>query len=53
MALRRCNGTVFNGPDKRFGRCSKCGNLDYELYEGDRCREMVEDKPKKRRRRAG
>jgi hypothetical protein len=30
-----CNGTFFNGPEKRFARCAFCGAIDYERYEGD------------------
>jgi hypothetical protein len=37
----RCNGKIQNGPEKRFGRCTKCGAIDYELYEGDRCRAFI------------
>jgi hypothetical protein len=37
----RCNGKMRNGPDKRYARCVKCGAIDYELYEGDKCRMFV------------
>lgn len=32
-----CNGTLRNGPGKRFVRCDRCGAIDYERNEGDRC----------------
>lgn len=35
---RRCDGTMENGPEKRYVRCRRCGVIDYELYEGDHCR---------------
>jgi hypothetical protein len=35
---RSCHGRMENGPDKAFARCGLCGCIDYELYEGDRCR---------------
>lgn len=38
----RCNGTMRNGPGKRYSRCSKCGSIDWELYEGDQCRAFIE-----------
>jgi hypothetical protein len=34
---RPCPGTYRNGPNKDFARCSYCGRVDYEKYEGDRC----------------
>jgi len=37
-----CNGTLYNGPGKRFVRCSKCGTVDWESNEGDACREPRE-----------
>ncbi len=36
-----CPGIVRNGPDKAYSRCPICGKVDYELYEGDRCRNMI------------
>jgi len=36
-----CGGRMSNGPSKRYGRCLICGAIDYEAYEGDRCRRMV------------
>ncbi len=36
-----CGGTMRNGPGKAYGRCTVCGAVDYEAYEGDRCRRMV------------
>jgi hypothetical protein len=35
---RPCNGVMYNGPNKRYARCSRCGRIDYEQNEGDRCR---------------
>lgn len=42
-SMRRvpCGGKLYNGPDKRFGRCALCHRIDYEGYEGDRCRQTV------------
>lgn len=37
----RCDGRMRNGPEKRYARCIKCGAIDYELNEGDRCRAFV------------
>jgi hypothetical protein len=31
----RCGGTFRNGPEKKYGRCDRCGRIDYEKYEGD------------------
>jgi hypothetical protein len=36
-----CGGTLYNGPGKRFTRCSVCGTIDWEANEGDRCRERL------------
>ena len=32
-----CGGTFYNGPEKRYVRCSRCEHVDYEKNEGDRC----------------
>ena len=37
----RCGGKYVNGPDKAYSRCSRCGSLEYEKYEGDRCTHIV------------
>lgn len=37
MEVKQCSGKMVNGPGKEFARCSKCGRVDYEAYEGDRC----------------
>lgn len=37
----RCGGKYENGPDKAYGRCSRCASVDYEKYEGDRCTLIV------------
>lgn len=38
MTKLPCNGKMRNGPEKRYARCTKCGAIDYELNEGDPCR---------------
>lgn len=48
-ANRACNGTYRNGPGKRYARCWKCGHVDWEANEGDRCRRLI---PEVVRRRA-
>lgn len=39
LAERRqiCGGTYRSGPDKAYGYCDRCGRIDYEKYEGDKC----------------
>jgi hypothetical protein len=39
---RRCNGKMRNGPDKRYTRCTRCGQVDWEANEGDLCTREVE-----------
>ncbi|MDD3983984.1 MAG: hypothetical protein PHU54_08595 [Candidatus Omnitrophica bacterium] len=41
--LVRCAGRMRNGPGKRFARCDKCGQIDWELNEGDPCRGFVRE----------
>ena len=36
MTRAECGGTFRDGPEKRYGRCARCGEIDYEKYEGDR-----------------
>lgn len=38
----RCGGKFFNGPGKRYVRCARCGSIDYEANEGDRCLKIIE-----------
>jgi len=38
---RYCGGAMGNGPGKDFVRCNRCGNIDYEKYEGDRCGRII------------
>lgn len=38
---RYCTGTMIDGPNKAYGRCTRCGAIDYEKYEGDRCRRLI------------
>lgn len=38
---RYCGGKMHDGPNKAFGRCSSCGKIDYEKYEGDRCTRII------------
>lgn len=38
----RCGGKFFNGPAKRFARCSRCASIDYEANEGDTCLRIVD-----------
>lgn len=33
----RCGGKMYNGPGKKYTRCSKCGRIDWEKNEGDLC----------------
>lgn len=47
VELPRCTGRMRNGPDKRYARCTKCGAIDHELNEGDRCRALAPDKKAK------
>jgi hypothetical protein len=42
-------GTMVNGPDKAYARCSVCGSVDYDKYEGDRCARQVETSSQQRR----
>lgn len=39
LAERRqiCGGTYQDGPNKNYGYCDRCGRIDYEKYEGDKC----------------
>jgi len=37
-----CGGKMRSGPGKRYAICTKCGKIDYEKYEGDKCVAMVE-----------
>lgn len=37
-----CAGTMDNGPGKRFARCHLCRRIDYELCEGDVCRQPLQ-----------
>lgn len=39
LAERRqiCGGTYRPGPNKDYSRCDRCGRVDYEKYEGDKC----------------
>lgn len=39
--LVRCTGRMRNGPEKRYARCDKCGEIDWEANEGDPCRAFV------------
>ena len=41
--LIRCKGRMRNGPGKRYARCESCGEIDWELNEGDPCRQFVRD----------
>jgi hypothetical protein len=34
---RICGGTYWNGPDKAYARCDRCGRVDYGSHEGDKC----------------
>lgn len=36
-----CGGRYGNTPGKLAARCGRCGRLDYEANEGDRCTRMV------------
>lgn len=36
-----CGGRIYNGPNKAYGRCARCGHVDYEAYEGDTCRRRL------------
>jgi hypothetical protein len=38
---RYCTGKMWNGPGKQYARCLKCGDIDYEKYEGDRCGKLI------------
>jgi hypothetical protein len=39
LAERRqiCGGTYRDGPNKNYSYCDRCGRIDYEKYEGDKC----------------
>ena len=41
VRMVECGGWMRNGPRKEFARCTVCSAVDYELYEGDRCRRKV------------
>ena len=41
VRMVECGGRIYNGPYKCYGRCSACGAIDYEAYEGDLCRRKV------------
>lgn len=36
-----CNGRFRNGPGKLYARCDRCGHVDWEANEGDRCTREV------------
>jgi hypothetical protein len=38
---RECGGTMGDGPAKRYASCTRCGRIDWELYEGDVCRRVA------------
>jgi hypothetical protein len=38
---RYCMGKMYNGPGKRFARCGRCGHIDYEANEGDKCGRII------------
>lgn len=38
---RYCGGVMYNGPDKRYTRCSRCKKIDWEKNEGDRCDRVI------------
>lgn len=42
-----CGGTFYNTQGKRAARCDRCGGLDYEANEGDRCTRRVEVNPRR------
>jgi hypothetical protein len=41
VRMVECGGRMRDGTGKLYGRCTACGGIDYELYEGDRCRRLV------------
>ena len=43
----KCSGVYYNGPNKRYARCSRCKAISYEMYEGDKCSKHFNPKNQK------